>query len=428
MSDLFSFSNPVIQLLTSSLLGGFLGMRREIDTKRFTVNNEFMGFRSLSLIALVGTVSTFFPTLPYLPVVFFSALVLLMAIAYYHGRFKLGIYGMTTEVSSLCVFWIGVLIGQGSPGALPAIIVTVFLAIINAYKYSLHDFIRTLTKREWSGALQLALISVILLPILPTVAIDPWGVFVPFKIWFLVVLISGIGFVGYFLVKYLGFRGGVPLIGFLGSVTSSLAVTISMSNQSKKFNFPNIFAGGVMIALATMQLRVIGEVFFLGTEELRKFLIIPALMSLVCYSIGGYFSFVLSKKSHSDSLDKNIMKLQSPFELKPALKFGLIFVTVLFALALGQKYLGNSGVYVAAVLSGIVDVDAIVLSSLEALKLGELTPQTAETAILLAIFVNTLTKSVFVFLLATRALFYRVTIGVASALIVGGAAFLIYTF
>jgi uncharacterized membrane protein (DUF4010 family) len=428
MSELFSFSNPIIQLLTACLLGGFLGMRREIDTKRFTVNNEFMGFRSLSLIALVGTVSTFFPSLPYLPVVFFSALIILMTIAYYHGRFKLGIYGMTTELSSLCVFWIGVLLGQGPSGAFPAIIVTMFLAIINAYKYSLHDFIRTLTKTEWSGALQLGFISAIVLPLLPTVAIDPFGVFVPFKVWLLVVLISGIGFIGYFLVKYLGFRGGVPLIGFLGSITSSVAVTVSMSNQSKKFNFPNIFAGGVMIALATMQLRVVGVVFFLGTEALRLFLFIPALMSLVCYAFGFYYSFVLSKKSHSDKLDKNIMKLQSPFELGPALKFGVIFVSVLFALALGQKYLGESGVYVAAVLSGVVDVDAIVLSSLEALKLGELSTAVAKNSILLAVFVNTLTKSAFVYFLATRDLFYRVTIGVLAASLVGGIAFLFYLF
>lgn len=428
MDSLFTFSNPIIQLFISALLGAFLGIRREIDTKKFSVKSEFMGLRTLSLIAMMGTVSTFFPTLPSLPIIFFLVLAVLMAIAYIHGRFFMGINGMTTEISSLAVFWVGVLIGIGGTALFTGIIIALFLATINAYKYSLHDFVKTLTKKEWSGALQLGMISVIVLPFLPKVAIDPLGVFVPYQVWFLVVLISGIGFVGYFLIKYLGFRGGVPLLGFLGSVTSSLAVTISMSSQSKKYNYPNIFAGGTMIALGTMQLRVIGEVFFLGSPALHGFLIIPFAMCLGSYAVGVYYSFILSKQDHSENFDMENMKLQSPFEIKPALRFAAIFIVILFALALGQRYLGDAGVYVAAILSGTFDVDAIVLSSLEAFKQGNLTEVITQNAIILAIFVNTLTKSAFVFFLGTRKLFRKITLGVIISTILGAIAALFFLF
>lgn len=424
MFESLSLNMPMVQLVFSSLLGGFLGIRREIDTKTFFVKNEFMGFRSLSLISFFGTLSTFFPELPYLPVLFFSALILLMSIAYYHGRFKLGIQGMTTEVSSFCVFWIGVLVGSGNQGIFLAIVVTILLAIMNAYKYSLHDFIRTLTKQEWSGALQLGMISIFVLPLLPKVAIDPWGIFVPFNIWFLVVLISGIGFIGYFLMKYLGLKGGIPLLGFLGSMTSSLIVTLSLSGLSKKFKFPNIFAGGILIAIGTMQLRVLGEIFFLGPVELRSFLFIPLAMSAMSFLFGFYYCFFLSRGSHRENLDqKDLMKVQSPFELKPALKFGFIFLMVLFALALGKQYLGASGVYAAAVLSGFLDIDAIVLSSLEALSHGELSVSVTRVALLVALFVNTLTKSILVFFSADIKVFFRVTIGVLLSFIAGLVVF-----
>lgn len=426
MDIIFSFENPVIQLLLSSFLGAFLGIRREIDTKRFSVKNEFMGLRSLSLIAFFGTFSTFFPSFPSLPIIFFCILSLFMIIAYYHGRFKLGIYGMTTEISSLAVFWIGVLVGMGESGVLSAVIISIFLATINAYKYSLHGFVKTLTKKEWSGALQLGMISVIVLPLLPKFPVDPLGVFIPFQVWFLVVLISGIGFVGYFLVKYLGFKGGIPLIGFLGALTSSLAVIIAMSQQSKKFEYPNIFSGGTMIAIGTMQLKVVSVVFLLAGAEIHSFLIIPLMMALMSYAMGFYFSFFRSKKDHSEEFNPDIMKLQSPFEIKPALKFGFIFTFILFVLALGQRYIGDAGVYFASFVSGLFDIDAIVLSSLEAFKQGELPSLVTKNAIMLAIFVNTITKIGFVYMMGSRSLFYRASIGILISGFVGIIGFILY--
>ncbi len=423
MFESFSFSYPIVKLIVAVLLGAFMGLRREMDAQASNKHRSFMGLRTMMLLCLMGTLSTMFEQLPYLPVVFFGAVVLLVSIAYAHGSFGLNRIGMTTELSAITAFWIGVLVGYEYQ--VLAILLTLFLASINAFKEALHSFVKTLNPKEWFGAFQLLALSGAVLPFLPREPIDPWGVFVPFNVWLLVMLISGIGFIGYFLIKYLGVKGGIPLTGFLGSIVSSTAVTISMATQSKETKLNDVFAGGILIAMGTMQVRVIGEILLLGTPDFYKFLIVPIAMAVASIIGAIYFFFRSNKKHHWWSLQPDTIKLESPFEIGPALKFGLVFVVVIFALALGQKYLGNSGVYAAAFLSGLIDIDAIVLSSLESVKLGELSPVIAQNSIAIAIIVNTTIKVAYVAVIGAYSLVGRVAIGVGAVTAIGIGALLL---
>ncbi len=420
MFESFSFGFPIVKLVIAVLLGAFMGLRREMDAQSSEKYRSFMGLRTMMLLCLMGALSTMFEQLSYLPVVFFGAVVVLVSIAYAHGSFGLNRIGMTTELSAITAFWIGVLVGYEHQ--VLAILLTLFLASINAFKDTLHSFVKTLNPKEWFGAFQLLALSGAVLPFLPREPIDPWGVFVPFNIWLLVMLISGIGFIGYFLIKYLGAKGGIPLMGFLGSIVSSTAVTISMANQSKETKLNDIFAGGILIALGTMQIRVVGEILLLGTPDFYKFLIMPIAMALVSLIGAVYFFFRSNKKHHWWSPQAETVKLESPFEIGPAIKFGLVFVVVIFALALGQKYLGDSGVYAAAFLSGLIDIDAIVLSSLESVKLGELSQVVAQNSIAIALIVNTVIKVAYIAVLGAYSLLGRVAVGVGVVTAVGAVA------
>ncbi|MCF7917437.1 MgtC/SapB family protein [Candidatus Gracilibacteria bacterium] len=417
MGEIFSTGNPFVQLFIAAALGAFLGLRREMDAQKLNKEASFMGLRTMTLLSFFGAFSTHFPQWQYLPFVFFGIITLFVLIAYVHGSFQMQRIGMTTELSALLAFWIGVLIGLGQEKM--AIILTIFLAIIQGYKDALHRFAKTLSPQEWIGALELFTLSGAVLPFLPKTPIDPWGIFVPFNVWFLVILISGIGFVGYFLIKYLGARGGIPLIGFLGAIVSSTAVTISMASQSKKSKILNILMGGILIASATMQLRVIGEIYFLGPQGFWTFLLVPLVMSIVSFILAGYFFFRRDKSNNIVASQKEALNLSSPFELGPALKFGIAFVVILFALALGKKYIGDSGVYVTSILSGVIDVDAIVLSALESVKLGELSIEVARNAIAFAIFMNTLIKVVYVAILGTKELAKKMAISVVFITLAG---------
>lgn len=426
METIFDPSAPIYQLIVALLLGGFIGLRREMEAQS-KQKTSFMGFRTMALIAMLGALSTFFPSMAYLPAVMFMGLLVLVAIAYAHGNFKMNLIGMTSEMVALTMFWIGVLVGCEQQ--VVAIILAIIVGSLNAFKDELHSFAKTFSPKEWSGALQLLAISAAVLPFLPRTPIDPWGVVIPFNIWLLVVLISGIGFLGYFLSKFFGVKGGIPLTAFLGSIVSSTAVTTSMADQSKRLKLTGIFTVGIMIAHATMQLRVTAEIWLWGQGIIgHHILLVPIMMSIASMIMAAYFWYI-TNKNHAFAkkgtvIDPNV-KLHSPFEMGPALKFGGVFVVVLLFLALGKKYFGDSGVYVAALLSGFVDVDAIVLSTLESAKVGELQPEIARNAIVIALFMNTLVKIFYVYLLGSRKMLKKVVIGTLFTVLVGLITFLV---
>ncbi len=420
MLEFFSLDSPIFKFVIAALLGAFLGLRREIAAQKSPKHQSFMGFRTMTILATSGVVSTFFPSIPLLPFGFFFGIAIIVALAYANGAFIKKHIGITTELSALLTFWIGALVGIGE--ATLAIVLTIFLAGMNAFKSQLHGFAGTLDTKEWTGAFQLMLVSGAILPFLPRTPVDPWGAIVPFNVWSLVILISGIGFLGYFLIKYFGPKGGVPLTAFLGAIVSSTAVTTSMAVQSKKTNLSGIFATGILISLATMQIRVLLEIIFLGPEDLfTQFLFVPISMATTTFVMAIYF-FKKTEKKHFGFINfKPKVKIDQPFELGPAIKFGLVFVVVLLAIAFGKKYFGDTGVYIAAVFSGIIDVDAIVLSSLEAVKLGEVSIQVAQNSIALSLFMNTIIKIAYVALLGSRKLTGKIAVGVAVPMVVGMA-------
>lgn len=418
-------------VVLAALFGAFLGLRREISAQVSSKNRSFMGLRTMTLLSVLGAISTFFPDLPYLPVVMFGAIVTLTALAYANGSFNLNRIGMTTELSAFMIFWVGALVAEGMTNT--AILITVLLAFNNAYKQEFASFARTMNIREWRGVLQLIIVSGLILPLLPREAIDPWGVFNPFETWFLVILISGIGFVGYFLIKYFGSRAGVPLASLLGGLVSSTAVTFAMSGKSKNQKLKGLFSAGILIALVTMQLKVFIYLLSLskGVDLSAKIYALPIVLSLLC-GAGAFFYFMTKGKERTrefswhkgtDDKPEKDLKVESPFELVPAMKFGLLYIGLLIILHLAQKSFGDSGVYGAAVLSGALDIDSIVLASLREAGSGNLALPVAENAIAIAILCNTLIKVAYVRFLGASYLFKEVAIVVIPSVIISGLLF-----
>ncbi len=418
MFEPLSTNNPIVVLFIAAMLGAFLGIRRQMAAKK-SKHKSFMGLRTMTLLSTMGAISTLFPKeMPYLPVVFFVGLIALITIVYANGAFNFKRIGLTSELTAFIVFWIGVLVGLEQQ--ILAILLTIFIAILNGFKTQLHSFAGTLKPSEWTGALQLLVISGAVLPFLPRDPIDPWGAIIPFNIWLLVILISGIGFLGYFLTKFLGAKGGIPMTGFLGAIVSSTAVTTSMATQSKQSKLTGIFSVGILIAVATMQLRVVIEILLWGDGQINiTTILVPLAMSIVAALFSVYF-FKITSKNHNLSAIKSDVKLESPFELMPALQFGLAFIVVLLALSISKQHLGSSGIYMTSILSGFVDVDAIVLSTLESVKNGKMEAKTAENAISLAIFMNTLIKIVYVAILGSKKLIKKIAISLSITCLIGG--------
>ena len=399
METVFAFfaSQPlVLTIVVSLLLGLFIGLRREIDIQQ-EGSEGFVGFRTMPLIVMLGALSVSIPQIPFLPVIALVGVIGFLSIAYYNGVFKLNLIGLTSEFATLLMFLAGMLVGYGQ--FIEAIILTVIIALLTGFKSQLHSFASGISIKEWSGALQLLILSAIVLPFLPREAVDPLGVLVPFDIWLLVIFISGIGFVGYFLNKYLAAKHGLLLTSFLGSLVSSTAVTTALAIQAKsqKEMPKQLFVLALTVASATMLLRSIVTILALAPAELKKVAIVPSVMFLFTALI----IFFLSRKKVESEIDVD-PELHSPFELLPALKFGAIFVVVLLAVALGKRLLGDNGVLITAFLSGFVDVDATTLSSIQAARIGEIATAIAIAAITTGIVINTGVKALYVWILSRR--------------------------
>ena len=194
------------------------------------------------------------------------------------------------------------------------------------------------------------------LPLVPDASLGPWGVWNPRTIWLLVVLISGISFVGYVAVKVVGPRRGIGLSGLLGGLASSTAVTMSFTQRSKaQPSLATTLAVGALGATAVSAPRLI---VLLAVVE--PALVLPAAIPLGALFVGtSLVALVLSRRPLSDD---EAPEVSNPFELMTALQFAVLFAGVLLLTRAAEEYLGAGGVYLASSLAGVAQLDAITLS------------------------------------------------------------------
>lgn len=408
-------------------LGAFVGLRREIELKSQGVPG-FVGFRTMPLITLLGCLSAFFPLFPYMPVVAFVAVIGFLMIAYYNGVFQLQLLGLTSELATLIMFLVGVLVGHGH--VIQGVLVAVVVASLTAFKGQMHRFAETISPTEWAGALQLLIISAVVLPVLPRYAIDPWGVFVPYDIWLVVIFISAIGFVGYFFNKYLGERTGLITTSLVGSLVSSTIVTTHLANlgKQKTKSGHDVLMMGMVMAIGTMLLRVTFVLVVLTPPEYVWNLVrVPAAMLIAIAVIGLYwYGRIQDDQKQSVSTSKAPI-LHSPFEIMPALKFAGLFMVVLLAVQVGHTFFGNYGVVTTTFFSAFADVDAAVVSVLQTLRSGGMGIDLVVLVVTVAIVVNTMVKALYVWLISKdRHMTMHTLVITTSACVVGIITYFVF--
>lgn len=297
-------------------------------------------------------------------------------------------FGVTTVVAGMIAFLLGAMavLGHMQVAAAAAVVTVAVLAL----KQALHSWMRNITWQELRAAIVLLTMTVVLLPLLPDRAIDPWNAINPYELWLLTVLIAAISFVGYIALKLLPEQAGVLLTALAGGLTSSTAVTMTMAGLAREHpRHARVLAGAVLVAGAVMMARVLVVVGALDREVLWR--IAPPLgAAAVVLAIGG---FLLSGKDHGEAESGGERLMPSnPFDLELVLKFGAL-LTVITALAkIATEWVGQAGAYVLAAVSGVVDVDALTLSMVR-LSPGTVSFETAATAIAIVTSVNTVSKA-----------------------------------
>lgn len=412
----------IVRFGLALVIGVLVGLQREYSYQK-AKGELFAGARTLALIALVGCAAALIADITGLLWIFiaaFMAIGALIAISYFITASE-GRIGLTSEIATIMVFLIGALCYWGSLEIAAAL--GVATAVLLSLKVSLQRFVGSMTEQDVLATLKFAVITAIVLPLLPnrTFGPAPLDVLNPQNIWLMVVFISAISFIGYVLMKLVGSRRGVGLTGLLGGLVSSTAVTLSFTQQSRSHDsLARPFALAITVAWTMMFARVLIEAAVLNVELLAVLWIPMGGAGVIGLAYCGYL--LISAKNRSAESEE--VDLKAPFELGPALRFAVAYATILVISRAAHMFLGDTGVYVSAALSGIADVDAITLSLARMAGAGSVDVGTASKAIVLAAMVNTSVKGGIVFALGAVSL--KKSILLALLLILTGGLGLAY--
>jgi uncharacterized membrane protein (DUF4010 family) len=377
------------RLAAAIALGLLLGLERE--RAKDPDERAFGGVRTFALITLLGAMAAVLQQdlgQGAWGLALFAAVAGLIVVSYAVTAAK-GEVGMTTEVTALLSFALGALCGWRHIGLASAAAVASLLLL--TFKQFLHQLAQRLEPADVYATAKFALISVIVLPLLPneTYGPAPIDVINPYKIWLMVVLIAGLNFVGYVLVKVLGNEHGIGLTGVLGGLVSSTAVTLSFAQRSRQEpKQAPAFVLAIVIAWTIMFVRVV-----VMTAVVARTLAASLAIALGAMTLAGLgASLVLWQRSRSRPTG-TVTTGANPFELGEAIKFGLLFGVVTVAAKAAQVYFGEAGLYLAGAVAGLTDVDAIALSMANlAVANPESTAMAART-IVIAVVSNTLAKT-----------------------------------
>ena len=371
----------VIQNLGISLgLGLLVGLQRE------SRSSPLAGVRTFPLVSIAGTLCALLATI-YGGWILGAGLLGLTALVgvgrYLESGKKPATVGLTTEIALFLMFLVGALLASGQRA--PAIIVGGGVAVLLHYKGELHGVIAQLDEADIKAIMQFALLSLVILPILPNRNFGPYDVLNPRRIWFMVVLIVGINLSGYIIYKFFGVRAGILLGGILGGVISSTATTVSYARRTALAPTQSTLAALVILIAATVVfVRLALEVAFVAPAFVLTAAPPLLLMALVLALATGLLWWRGSQADETPVLPDQA----NPTELSGALFFGLVYAVVLFASAAAKDKFGNQGLYVVAALSGLTDVDAITLSTSQLVTNQRLTPHDGWHLILVATMSN----------------------------------------
>ena len=343
----------------------------------------------------------------------FLALTAVLITAYLRDRRADRDLGITTLVAALVTFALGAFAVRGQTHI--AVSGAVASVTLLSLKPVLHRWLRKLEPEEFYAALKLLLISVVVLPVLPNQGYGPWDAFNPYQVWWLVVLIASLSFVGYLAMKLVGTERGIMLTGLFGGVVSSTATTLTFSRLARHLNAGRVLSTGALVASITMFPRVL-IVTSVVNPRLFAHLLLP--IALITTLAAGYAVWLW--RSCVGNPDTGVLPLQNPLQLKSALLFGLLLGAIMLLAEAFRAWLGDTGIYLLAAVSGLADVDAISLS-LARMARTDLATELAARAILLAALVNTLVKGLLVFFIAGGDMARSFAPGLVLMLLTGAA-------
>jgi uncharacterized membrane protein (DUF4010 family) len=364
---------------TSLAIGLLIGLERERRP------GAKAGLRTFALVSLFGTLSAMLSERLASPWILAVALLttgLMIIAAYLQDDSTKTDPGTTTVAAVQVAFCLGAVVwfGQGTLAVMLAIVATVLLY----FKAELKGITERLTRTDLVSILQFAVLSFVVLPILPDRSYPPFDALNPHQVWLMVVLIAGVSLAGYIALRVFGPRAGAPLLGLLGGLVSSTATTTVYARHARSQD--NMVALSVVVILLANLVVLVRIGVLMAVAAPR---VLPALLPVLASALAfGFAATLLRWRGIRSGGATPMPQVTNPTEMRTALAFGAAYALVLVLAAALNNAFGAEGLYVVALVSGLTDVDAITLSSARLFELGQLQSREATVAVTLALLSN----------------------------------------
>jgi uncharacterized membrane protein (DUF4010 family) len=374
---------PLEAFSTALGIGLLIGMERERRP------DSAAGLRTFALVAMLGCLFALLTEKTGGPWILAAGLLVLataMVASNFSTQQEEQYRGFTSEAAIIVTYGLGAAIwfGYSTLAVMLAIATTVLLY----FKAELRQFSERMTPKDINSILQFAVLSLVILPILPSQDYGPYDAFNPRQIWWMVVLISGLALSGYLALRIIGARHGAALLGIFGGLASSTATTLMFSRHAKE-HADLVHMAAIVILIANVMVMIrLGFVSSIVAPDLAT----SVATVFACGIIPGVAMALYGWKILSAGGELPMPEVKNPTELKTAISFGLLYAVVLLASAWLQDIAGNKGLYIVALASGLTDADASVLSTLRLFNLDKISSGEAVVAVTLALMANLIFK------------------------------------
>jgi len=368
----------------AAAIGLLIGIERGWQEREAKGGTRVAGIRTFTLIGLLGGIAGLLP----------GDLALglcLLGFALPFGYFEwqrasqTGIVSVTSFIAGLVAFALGAYAVRGNMAVAAA--GGVMTAAVLAERKLLHGFLKRLTWVELRAALLLLVMTVVLLPLLPDRALDPWGALNPHQIWLMTVLVGAVSYAGYIAVHVAGERRGLLFAGIAGGLATSTTVTWTFARLARRNPAATFEVMTTILAAWVMSLwRVTALAVTIAPPLLLA--LAPAMMAASAPLLVGA---ALAYRAAEKKKESGGLTLSDPVELSLMLRFAVLLAGIMLLAKLFSG--GENGLFALGGLSGLLDVDPITLSMARMANTG-LSPFIAVSTVLIACAANALAKSV----------------------------------
>jgi uncharacterized membrane protein (DUF4010 family) len=426
-----------LKFIIAFALGAVIGLEREINEQKDIKGDPpgkhaVLGLRSFSLTAGLGALTgAIVFSFPGIAAILFGGFLGLLFIFYYLDSKSTNDTGATTEIAVLYSYILGFAIATNLLPVQILVAITVVLVLLMSRKENIKAFVEDIKKRELNALISYGILALVILPFLPneTYALSDfpglegflnnvgWNIqnlthlelINPFKLWLIVVLITGVDLLGYILERTIGQNRGWLIASLVGGFVSSTATTISIARESVSAKNHNPLLAGAIFANMVSFLPVAVILATLNPALLIQFLTVFIVLIATAMIIGVYFYRFSPGSKDLQTAEEKAEKSHSIFSLTSALKFMGIYLVINIASKIALELFGTGGFLATTAIGSLTGIDAVVINTAQ-LAGSRIDLGLGVWALILANGVNLLAKSVYSFMQGDKKFAVKLTI------------------